>query len=75
MTKDRLEVAGSLLPGEALLIIRDPDGTDYVSHMRLDTSVDTDMPLAFLFQEGLSAIADCKRRDNDRLLGEANGAD
>jgi hypothetical protein len=71
---DRLSVTASLAPGEAVIIVRDPGGTDFVCHQLMDAQMSSNVPMHIYFDEALSSIEDCKRRENE-LQGRTYGSD
>ena len=47
--------------GDVLVVVTDPEGTDFVSHMHLDPAAK--MTFAAIVEEGLKGIQWCKKEE------------
>lgn len=44
-------------PGDVLIVVTDPEGTDYVTHFRYSGNAGSGITLAEIIKEGLKGIA------------------
>ena len=47
--------------GDVLVVVTDPEGTDFVSHMHFDPA--SEMPFAEIVKQGLDSIQWCKKEE------------